>query len=78
MRRGGLGALLGIALAVSSEAGAEDDLARELPRIKSRMGGNIRNGPFVDAPGPFDQRGSLRPQLVLMLSLDCNVRHLCP
>ncbi len=34
MRRGGLAALLGIALAVSSEAGAEDDLARELPRIK--------------------------------------------
>jgi hypothetical protein len=34
MRRGGLGALLGIALAVSSEAGAQDDLARELPRIK--------------------------------------------
>ncbi len=34
MRRGGLGALLGIALAVSSQAGTLDDLARELPRIK--------------------------------------------
>ena len=34
MKRGGLGALLGIALAVSSEAGTLDDLARELPRIK--------------------------------------------
>ena len=34
MKRGGLGASLGIALAVSSEAGTLDDLARELPRIK--------------------------------------------
>src|SRR5271157_6632996 len=34
MRRAGLGALLGIALAVSSQAGTLDDLARELPRIK--------------------------------------------
>ena len=34
MRRGGLAALLGIALAVSSEAGTLVDLARELPRIK--------------------------------------------
>ncbi|MGA2702242.1 MAG: hypothetical protein ABSH35_14250 [Isosphaeraceae bacterium] len=34
MRRGGLGALLGIALAVASEAGTLDDLASELPRIK--------------------------------------------
>jgi len=34
MKRGGLGALLGIALAVSAEAGTLDDLARELPRIK--------------------------------------------
>jgi hypothetical protein len=34
MKRGGLAALLGIALAVSSEAGTVDDLARELPRIK--------------------------------------------
>ena len=34
MKRGGFGALLGIALAVSSEAGTLDDLARELPRIK--------------------------------------------
>jgi len=34
MKRGGLGTLLGIALAVSSEAGTLDDLARELPRIK--------------------------------------------
>ena len=34
MRHGGLAALLGIALAVSSDAGTLDDLARELPRIK--------------------------------------------
>jgi len=34
MKRGGLGTLLGIALAVSSEVGTLDDLARELPRIK--------------------------------------------
>src|SRR5271157_6662410 len=34
MKRGCLGALLGIALAVSSEAGTLDDLAREPPRIK--------------------------------------------
>ena len=34
MKHGGLGALLGIALAVSSEAGTLDDLAREFPRIK--------------------------------------------
>ena len=34
MRCAGFGALLGIALAVSSEAGTLDDLARELPRIK--------------------------------------------
>ena len=34
MKRGGLAALLGIALAVISEAGTQDDLARELPRIK--------------------------------------------
>jgi len=34
VKRGGLGTLLGIALAVSSEAGTLDDLARELPRIK--------------------------------------------
>ena len=34
MKHGGLAALLGIALAVSWEAGTQDDLARELPRIK--------------------------------------------
>ena len=34
MKHGGLAALLGIALAVSSEAGTQHDLARELPRIK--------------------------------------------
>jgi putative membrane-bound dehydrogenase-like protein len=34
MRRAGLGALLGIALAVTSAAGTLDDLARELPRIR--------------------------------------------
>ena len=32
MKCGGLAALLGIALAVSSEAGTLDDLAREFPR----------------------------------------------
>ncbi|MGD0040564.1 MAG: PVC-type heme-binding CxxCH protein [Isosphaeraceae bacterium] len=35
MKHGGLAALLGIALAVSSEAGTLDDLARGLPRIKT-------------------------------------------
>src|SRR5271157_459400 len=63
MRRAGLGALLGIALAVSSEAGTLDDLARELPRIKP-LEPAAANGSFRIHPGFHLEQVAAEPMVI--------------